>query len=395
LLPSQAGIIYKTTASGGLTEWAPLVNGQRLLPPLSILVQREYDSNLYGTTANGAYRIATNGVFTNLVQFPESNSIFPSGLIEGVDGNFYGTTQYGTNALTNYGTVFQMTFNGKLTFLYEFSGGNDGAYPEAALVQANDGNFYGTTTEGGSNNAGTIFKINATGGLATLYSFSGGDDGYFPTGALVQGSDGNLYGTTEYGGTNNVQDEGDGTIFRITTNGMLTTLASFNGTNGQEPQAALLQGSDGNFYGAASQGGANGFGTIFELTTNGVLISLVSFNGANGAYPQAPLVQVNDGSFFGTTYQGGASNQGTVFRLSFPSQSAPVFQSVSKSGGNVTFTWSASVGEVYQVLYASNLNQSNWNNLGGPFNATNSTMSASDSVSAGGGGRYYRVVMVP
>src|SRR5208282_4612644 len=163
-------------------------------------------------------------VLTTLHSFqPFPNGAGPNGLVQGSDGNFYGTAWGGTNG---YGTVFKITPNGALTTLYSFSGGDDGAYPSAGLVQGSDGSFYGTTQYGGTNGWGTVFKISTNGVLTSLYSFTDGNDGMFPIGGLVQGSDGNFYGTTSYGGANLVY----GTVFKISTDGAYTNLYSFTGT---------------------------------------------------------------------------------------------------------------------------------------------------------------------
>jgi uncharacterized repeat protein (TIGR03803 family) len=175
-----------------------------------------------------------------------------------------------------------MTPAGVLTRLVEFSGAN-GENPAGGLVQGTNGNFYGTTSIGGnlSLNAGygfgTVFKMTPGGALTTLVSFNL-TNGYNPTAALVQGSDGNFYGTTTGGGAGV-----GGTVFKMTPAGVLTTLVSFNGANGSQPSAGLVQGSDGNFYGTAEYGGANGLGTVFQVTTNGTLTTLVSFGGQTNA----------------------------------------------------------------------------------------------------------------
>ena len=173
-----------------------------------------------------------------------------AGLVQGSDGNFYGTTYVG--GANGDGTVFKTTPSGTLTTLYSFAG-SDGDTPVAGLVQSRDGNFYGTTSAGGVNDGGTVFKITPSGTLTTLYSFAGnGSDGANPFAELVQGSDGNFYGTTLSGGENN-----DGTVFKITPSGTLTTLYSFAGSDGDQAYAGLVQGSDGNFYGTTYAGGAN------------------------------------------------------------------------------------------------------------------------------------------
>ncbi len=200
-----------------------------------------------------------------------------------------------------------------LTTLHSFGGG-DGAYPYAGLVQASDRNFYGTTRDGGASGncidkCGTVFKITPNGTLTTLHSFGGGD-GAYPEAGLVQASDGNFYGTTEFGGVNNY-----GTVFKITPNGTLTTLHSFGGGDGAYPEAGLVQASDGNFYGTTTRGGANYYGTVFRITPDGTLTTLHNFGYGDGAYPYAGLVQASDGNFYGTTLNGGAYGDGTVFRL--------------------------------------------------------------------------------
>jgi uncharacterized repeat protein (TIGR03803 family) len=186
-------------------------------------------------------------------------------------------------------------------------------YPTAALVQGSDGNFYGTTAYGGTSGNGTVFRVTPNGLLATLVSFNGAN-GSHPAAALVQGSDGNFYGTTAFGGTGG----NNGTVFRMTPGGVLTTLISFNGANGSEPFAGLMQGSDGNFYGTTMLGGADNFGTVFSITPAGALTTLASFNGANGSFPFGGLVQGTDGSFYGTaSYSSptGGYGPGTAFKL--------------------------------------------------------------------------------
>ena len=184
-----------------------------------------------------------------------------AGLIQGSDGNFYGTTQVG--GASGYGTVFKVTPAGVETVLYSFGGGTDGSYPYAGLTQGADGNFYGTTEQGGANSLGTIFKVTPAGVETVLWTFGGGTDGHNPYGTLIQGADGNFYGTTFQGGTNN-----HGTIFEITPAGIETVLYSFGGvpyTDGWFPQGGLIQGADGNFYGTTEAGGANGYGTVFKF----------------------------------------------------------------------------------------------------------------------------------
>jgi len=283
------------------------------------------------------------------------------------------------------------------TSLYSFSGG-DGANPDAGLVQGANGNFYGTTSYGGVDyylDDGTVFKITANGSFTSLISFSG-SDGIGPEGGLVQGTDGNFYGTTEYGGTHGLLYDGYGTVFKMTTNGTLNTLYSFTGvSDGANPAAGLVQGADGNFYGTAEYGGANYSGTVFKITPGGVLTTVYTFTGgSDGAYPNSALVQGTDGNFYGTTSAGGAHGDGAIFRLSLVSPPRPVFQSVTKAGGTITLTWSALAGQTYQLQFKTNLYQMSWNNLGSAITATNSTATASDSLGPDPQ-RFYRVEIGP
>jgi uncharacterized repeat protein (TIGR03803 family) len=278
------------------------------------------DGNFYGTTYEGGtgnggtvFKITPAGVETVLHSFAGADGIFPqAGLIQGADGNFYGTTAEG--GPSGYGAVFKITPAGAETVLYFFTSGTDGRYPYAGLIQGTDGNFYGTTYEGGTSDDGTVFKITPAGAETVLYSFAAGTDGQYVDAGLIQGADGNFYGTTFQGGTNS-----DGTVFKITTAGVETVLWSFgSGTDGEHPEAGLIQGADGNFYGTTINGGQHGSGTVFEITSAGVETVRGSFgNGTdgNGMSPRAGLIQGADGNFYGATYAGGANGYGTVFKF--------------------------------------------------------------------------------
>jgi uncharacterized repeat protein (TIGR03803 family) len=224
------------------------------------------------------------------------------------------------------GTVFKMLPGGKLNILYSFCSlakCADGSHPYAGLIQATDGNFYGTTNRGGANDPydGTVFRITPAGKLTTIYNFCSlpnCTDGLSPFAGLIQGTDGDLYGTTQGGGTNN-----NGTVFKITLGGALTTLYNFcsqpNCADGCSPNAGLVQATDGNFYGTTYWCGANYiYGTVFKMTPGGLLTTLHSFcsqsNCPDGANPWAGLVQATDGRLYGTTY-GGDFSLGTVFSL--------------------------------------------------------------------------------
>lgn len=304
--------------------------------PGGALVQAP-DGDFYGTTEGGAggtifgtvFKITPNGTLTTLYNFCSepncADGASPyAGLTRGADGNFYGTTSEG--GTYRYGTVFQITPAGVLTTLHSFcSPPNcaDGGLPVAPLAQGTDGNFYGTTTFGGvgyNGYNGTVFRITPAGSLTTLHIFCNNSarqhscaDGYSPHAGLVQGTDGNFYGTTAGGGTSY------GTVFKMTPGGALTTLRTFHGSDGWYPTGALVQASDGNFYGTTQEGGVYGHGNIFKITQEGSLSAVYSFcsrrNCADGSYPYAGLIQAGDGSFYGTTATGGAYDAGTIFRL--------------------------------------------------------------------------------
>ncbi len=290
------------------------------------LVQGD-DGNLYGTTFSGTgtsgygtvFRVAPEGGLTTLVRFNGTSGAWPvAGLVLASDGNFYGTTAYGGESYTGpsqmgYGSVFRMTSNGVLTTLFSFSGTN-GAYPGGKLIQATDSNLYGTTADFGNQAGfGTVFQLTTNGQLSTLARFNGAN-GNWPASGLLQGADGSFYGTTFMGGANNL-----GTVFQLTTNGTLVTLVSFAGANGANPSGSLIQAADGSFYGATSAGGANNLGSVFQLSANGSLATLVSFNNDNGANPHGALLQASDGNLYGTTSGGGVprygQGSGTIFRL--------------------------------------------------------------------------------
>jgi uncharacterized repeat protein (TIGR03803 family) len=396
---NSAGTVFRISTNGSLTSLYSFSGGNDGANPSAPLVQGN-EGNFYGTTQNGGtnsagtvFKVGTSGALTSLYSFTWGNdgSTPAAGLVQGNDGNFYGTTSgggaYRDRGGEGYGTVFKISTNGAPTSLHSF-GGNDGAGPNG-LVQGSDGSFYGTTVfGGGTNNRGTVFKITTNLVLTSLYSFTGGRDGAIPLASLVQGSDGYFYGTASGGGTSG----GAGTVFRISTNGALTSLYSFTGGNdGANPEAGLVQGSDGSFYGTTFGGGTNGDGTVFKINANGALTSLYSFaRGNDGGGPQAALVQGSDGSFYGTTAYGGAGGGGTVFRLTI----VPEFQAVTLTNGALSLTWSAEAGGTYQLQYTSDLSSTNWTNGSGSLTAAGATLSATDSVT-NGPRRFYRVALSP
>ena len=293
------------------------------------------DGNFYGTTFEGGrsgnlgtvFKVTPAGVLTTLHRFGGTgNPANPlAGLVLGADGNFYGTFVDTVNPESpacpldgGAGGVFKMTPGGLLSTLHNFVCGAGPECPVSRLIQSSDGSFWGTTQNGGNSVAcpggcGTVFRITRDGTLTTMYNF-GSADGANPYSALVQGANGNVYGTTHNGGLSTACPGGCGTIFKITVDGELTTMHHFGLTDGASP-SALLQARDGSFYGTTMSGGANGYGTIFKITPAGALTTLHSFQLFDGAYPTG-LIQATDGNFYGQTQSGGTNCYGTIFEMS-------------------------------------------------------------------------------
>jgi uncharacterized repeat protein (TIGR03803 family) len=360
-----AGTLFKISANGAFTTIFTLTNGD----PRAALVQGA-DGNLYGTTSvdysfgegNGAdtfFKISAGGAFTTLYDFTTGS---PSRLIQGTDGNFYGTTasvfiENFTDIVYSGGTVFKITASGTLTTLCTFTNGET----PNGLIQGSDGNFYGTTSDGGIYGNGMVFKISGDAVLTSLFSFSGTNDGANPQAGLVQGSDGYFYGTTSTGGSTN----GDGTVFKISTTGALTTLYRFTGgDDGGGPEAALVQGSDGNFYGTTALGGTNGDGTIFRISASGALTNLYSFTNMDESASPSGLIQGSDGNFYGTIFSGGAGGDGAVFQLSvgLPPLSASIVIPINAAFGltNGTFGFDVLAPSGAAVVIQSSSDLQNW-----------------------------------
>lgn len=340
------------------------------------------DGSLYGTTIAGGlfgqgtvFRISPAGSLTILHSFDLSDGSEPSALVQGSNGVLYGICESGGRV--GKGTLFAMTTDGTLLWDNSFAGAPDGAHPEGPLVIGLDGNIYGTTTNGGSNNLGTVFRSTSDGARAILYSFTGASDGAYPRG-LSLGYDGFIYGESSGGASSEtdygtlfqldsdenlqtiytftgLQDEGapmggltptpeglygtalsgtdvysltepdfDGSVFLYSGSSLLSSLFTFiGGANGEAPEGGVILGQDGNLYGTttgqAPFGNSDGDGTIFRLTPAGVLTTLHSFGGQpDGSDPVAGLCQAANGSIYGIANFGGASNWGTIFCLSQP-----------------------------------------------------------------------------
>ena len=324
------GTIFKINPNGKLTTF--MFNGTNGSEPIAGLVQAA-NGDFYGVTTSGGandvgviFKFSPNGGLTTLYSFDVNTGYSPlGGLALASDGNFYGTTSGGgppTGACTpsGCGTIFKITPLGTYTTLHNFNGIPDGGMPLATMVQASNGKLYGTASAFGTdNNYGTVFSITLKGKYAVVHQFNN-TDGYYPFGGLILGRDGNFYGQTNLGGDSPFG--AFGTVYKMTPSGEVTTLHSFQQTDGDNPVSALVQGTDGNFYGTASYGGEfPNFGTVFKITPNGKFTTLHNFASTDGSYPYAGLIQATDGAFYGATYAGGTSTAcpfgcGTVFGLS-------------------------------------------------------------------------------
>jgi uncharacterized repeat protein (TIGR03803 family) len=329
------GTAFKVTPTGGFTTLydfcgkAMCVDGNE--PSWGVVLGT--DGNFHGTTGYGGpnqgegtvYTLTSGGKQTVISSFNGTDGSQPEGVIEGIDGNYYGTTIGGGNAVFcstgSCGVVFKITPSGTTTTIYNFCSQpncTDGMPPTTPLVQGTDGNFYGTTA-GFDTIFPTIFKLTPSGKLTTLYTFTAEDNG---VSGLILATDGNFYGTTHAGGAN-----GLGAVFEITPKGQFSVLhsfcANFGCTDGADPLGGVVQGSDGNFYGTTSEGGQNGGdnqgGVIFRLSPSGTYTVLYNFcsqaNCADGYFPTAGPTQGSDGNFYGTT-SGGNQVQGTIYSLS-------------------------------------------------------------------------------
>jgi uncharacterized repeat protein (TIGR03803 family) len=305
----------------------PNTGGQGSDPHQMALTQGA-DGNFYGTTFEGGvqgtsccgtiFKVSPSGQFSSLWLFCSQDNCPDGGVVEASDGNFYGTTYSGGQY--NDGTIYRMTPQGALTTLHSFCHSpnscapDDGAGPNGALIEASNGSLYGTTI------SGTAFKISLKGKFKLLYTWPPGNGS---NGALVQVGTGDLYGTTTVYGA-----QSQGSVFRMTLGGKVKTIYSFdsqpNCADGQTPDAGLTLGTDGALYGTTEGGGdtgCGGYGTVFRITPKGALTTLASFEGSsNGANPTAPLVLGTDGNLYGTTLNGGHtsdnSDTGVVFQIS-------------------------------------------------------------------------------
>lgn len=311
--PANTGVVYKVDSSGNETVIASFPAGDGKKPFAGLV--RDPSGNFYGTTSRGGahdkgivFKMSPAGQEIVLYSFAAAGGQPHAGLVRDSSGNLYGATYNGGASYA--GSVFKLDADANETVLHSFTSGADGASPAGGLVLDSEGNLYGTTLFGGAYGSGTVFQLDPSGVLTTLYTFTGGVDGGLPYSGVTRDSAGNLYGTASAGGTGSV-----GVIYKIDTAGNQTVLHHFSGTDGSSPAGGVILDSVGNLYGTTESGGASGAGTIYQLDTTGVVTVLHSFNYTDGANPAASLLRDSDGNLYGTTSYGGIG-AGTVFKLS-------------------------------------------------------------------------------
>lgn len=299
--------------------------------PTGSLVRDDKSGTLYGTTSYGGdsdcgvvFQLTPDGTETVLHTFAQNQNDVAcqpwAGVIRDQTGNLFGTTLDSDNVYG--GTVYRIAPDGTETVLHDFNYYTDGAWLYSTLIEDKRGNLYGTASGGGADGVGMVFRLAPDGTLKTLYSFTGlNGDGKFPYAGLTRDSNGNFLGTTSQGGTTGCNGTGCGTVFRISPKGKETILYTFQGgQDGGWPVAGVVLDAAGNIYGTADQAGANGFGTVFEIKTDGTESTLYAFKGGkDGANPGSLLID-SAGNLYGPTFLGGSSNCqgqgcGTIFKI--------------------------------------------------------------------------------
>lgn len=380
---SHLGEIYRVTADGTFTVLHSFTGADGELLDSGLLPAG--DGNFYGTTPQASYcgdsgcsnyggtvfRMAPDGSVVTLHAFMEADAgRQPGPLADGLDGLFYGTTTQG--GVPGEGTAYSIAPDGTFSLLDTFGTAGQGGLPHGALARGNAGNFFGTTSAGGTNNQGTVFRMTPAGVVTTLHDFTGGEDGGSPNATLVLSVDGRFFGGTSSGGT-----DGLGTLFAMTPNGDFTTLYAFHGGDGTGPAGGLVQGTDSvplgghvrpqnhdpansgadSFYGV-SGGGYQGYGTLFRLSARGVMMTLHLFTPADGTMPVSAPILGDDGRLYGTTtrYGGAAGAAGSVYAFNLHAALTPVLH-LTKTCHNASDTCftpiNTTVGQKVRLDWAS------------------------------------------
>jgi uncharacterized repeat protein (TIGR03803 family) len=315
------GVVFKVSTAGKETVLYSFTGGADGSGPKAGVV-RDSSGNFYGTTSSGGashagvvYKLSPAGQETVLYAFTGQNDgSGPQAIIRDSLGNLYGTTSDGGSGFS--GVVFKVDTAGTETVLYAFQDAHDGGYPNSGLAVDSSGNLYGTTNEGGSLFEGVAFEVTVASGLVILHTFTGGTDGGYPEAGLTMDSEGNVYGTTSGGGLKSGY-AGYGVVFKLNiASQQETVLYTFpGGANGGAPNTGVILDSAGNVYGTAQEGTAL-LGVVYTVDTAGTETVLYGFAGAaDGNSPQASLIRDSNGNLYGTTYVGGPANRGVVFKI--------------------------------------------------------------------------------
>ena len=338
--PDGAGLVWKIDNHGRETTLYAFTGGSDGAAPFSPLLCNA-DGSVYGTTSGGGasgagtvFRVDPTGHEVVVYSFTGGpDGAYPyAGLVQDFAGNLYGTTSGGglVSGFNGAGVVFKLDTHGNETVLYSFTGGLDGGYPNN-VIRDIFGNIYGTTSGGGSDNAGVVFKLDRKGNETVLYSFTGGADGAYPYYGVVEDFFGNLYGTTANGGS-----AGYGVVFKVDTQGHETVLYSFTGgSDGAYPYSGVTLDLFGNLYGTANTGGSAGDGVVFKVDTHRHESVLYNFpGGEGGANSDAGVVFDLAGNLYGDTGGGGASGLGMVFKLNPAGHETVLYDFPATDGAN-------------------------------------------------------------
>jgi uncharacterized repeat protein (TIGR03803 family) len=344
VIRDSVGNLYGTTAGGGASGWGTVyklnTSGQEMVlysftgaddggqPQAGVIM--DSTGNLYGTTEFGGasqlgvvYKVDKTGKETVLHTFTGgADGSLPdyAGVIRDSAGNLYGTTNSG--GTPGEGSVYRVSTTGQEKLLYVFPGSTGGNNPASSVIRDSGGNLYGTTLVGGSFAWGVVYKLDVAGHETVLYSFTNGTDGGLPRAGVIRDSAGNLYGTTNEGGT-----AGRGVLYKVNKNGKETVLHSFTGeADGDYPFTGVIRDPAGNLYGTTSDGGRYYGGQVYKVSANGQMTALYSFTGgADGGYPDAGVIRDSAGNFYGTTDIGGTFNNGVVYKVNAAGQETVLY----------------------------------------------------------------------